>query len=276
MKLTYLGTAAAEGWPAVFCNCPYCVKAKEKGGKNIRTRSQALVNGNLLIDFPMDSYMHMLQNKLDFSAVEHILFTHSHLDHCSPIDLFFRSEGCYAHNMTSKKAAIYGNAKVKERLDQMILTYGEERYGLGYTVIEPYKPVFFGDYKVTPLKANHMATEDALVFLIESGGSTLLYLHDTGLPGNEFYEYLSSNKVKADFISYDCTFVSLPGSGGHMGLDTCQTLRENLREIGVVGETTINCVNHFSHNGTLIYDELVPVAKEIGFETSYDGMSVEF
>ena len=23
MKLTYLGTAAAEGFPAVFCNCEY-------------------------------------------------------------------------------------------------------------------------------------------------------------------------------------------------------------------------------------------------------------
>ncbi len=38
MKLTYLGTAAAEGWPAVFCNCPCCRQARVLGGKDIRTR----------------------------------------------------------------------------------------------------------------------------------------------------------------------------------------------------------------------------------------------
>ena len=50
MKLTYLGTAAAEGWPAVFCNCENCKEAARLGGRNIRTRSQALVNDDLLLD----------------------------------------------------------------------------------------------------------------------------------------------------------------------------------------------------------------------------------
>ena len=29
MKFTFLGTAAAEGWPALFCNCINCKKARE-------------------------------------------------------------------------------------------------------------------------------------------------------------------------------------------------------------------------------------------------------
>lgn len=28
MKFTFLGTAAAEGFPAVFCNCKYCKEAR--------------------------------------------------------------------------------------------------------------------------------------------------------------------------------------------------------------------------------------------------------
>lgn len=44
MQFQYLGTAAAEGWPAVFCRCKYCLEAQRLGGKNIRTRSQAIVN----------------------------------------------------------------------------------------------------------------------------------------------------------------------------------------------------------------------------------------
>jgi ribonuclease BN (tRNA processing enzyme) len=91
MKLTYLGTAAAEGWPALFCRCEYCKKALERGGKNLRTRSQAMVNDDLLIDFPADSFSHMQQNGLNFSAVKTLLITHSHMDHFSPTDLHLRS-----------------------------------------------------------------------------------------------------------------------------------------------------------------------------------------
>ena len=60
MQFTYLGTAAAEGWPAVFCRCKYCLEAQRLGGKNIRTRSQAIVNDDLLIDLPPDTYLHKL------------------------------------------------------------------------------------------------------------------------------------------------------------------------------------------------------------------------
>ena len=55
MQFQYLGTAAAEGWPAVFCRCKYCLEAQRLGGKNIRTRSQAIVNDDLLLDLPPDT-----------------------------------------------------------------------------------------------------------------------------------------------------------------------------------------------------------------------------
>ena len=51
MQFQYLGTAAAEGWPAVFCRCKYCLEAQRLGGKNIRTRSQAIVNDDLPVSY---------------------------------------------------------------------------------------------------------------------------------------------------------------------------------------------------------------------------------
>ena len=51
MKIQYLGTAAAEGIPAIFCDCKTCQKARKLGGKEIRTRSQAIIDDRLLIDF---------------------------------------------------------------------------------------------------------------------------------------------------------------------------------------------------------------------------------
>lgn len=61
MKLRYLGTAAAEGVPAVFCPCPACAHARKVGGKEVRTRSGAIVDDALKLDFPGDAYMQALK-----------------------------------------------------------------------------------------------------------------------------------------------------------------------------------------------------------------------
>ena len=278
MKLTYLGTAAAEGWPALFCRCEYCVKALERGGKNLRSRSQALVNDDLLIDFPADSFSHMQQNGLNFSAVKNLLITHSHMDHFSPTDLHLRSTSYYAHNLTTPHLTLYGNERVMKLLERERITREEEPNDTGITAVqaEAYKPFTAGKYRVTPLPAFHAMNEKAFVYLIEDGEKTLLYLHDTGELFDEVYDYLAANKVRADLISYDCTYVALPSGGGHMGLDSCPKVRARLESIGVVHENTVHVINHFSHNGKLIHDELEPAAKELGFLTSYDGMVVEF
>ncbi len=278
MKLTYLGTAAAEGWPAVYCNCEYCKKAKELGGKNLRTRSQALVNGDLLLDFPADTYAHALKNALDLSAVKYCFVTHSHIDHFVPIDLLFRYEGYYAHGLTEPRFDVYGNEAVAKRFDYFVRGVNEEwrDQPLGMHVIKAFEPVRAGDYEVTPLKAYHAEGENAFVYLIKQGGKTLLYLHDTGILPDESVRWLADNRVAADLISYDCTYVALPGAGGHMGIDTAQLMRNALARAGVSTENTVSVINHFSHNGKLVYDELAPLAEKLGFVTSYDGLVLEF
>lgn len=51
MRFQYLGTAAAEGFPAIFCNCEYCQNARRLKGKNIRTRSQAIIDRETFVGF---------------------------------------------------------------------------------------------------------------------------------------------------------------------------------------------------------------------------------
>ena len=98
MKFRYLGTAAAEGFPAVFCNCEYCNVARKTGGKNIRTRSQAVIDDDLLIDFPPDTYSHALLTGLNLGKIKHLLVTHSHMDHFFPQE-FELLVICFAHDM---------------------------------------------------------------------------------------------------------------------------------------------------------------------------------
>jgi phosphoribosyl 1,2-cyclic phosphate phosphodiesterase len=277
MKITYLGTAAAEGWPAIFCNCEYCKKAKSLGGKNIRTRSQALINDDLLIDFPTDTLTHAQKNKLDLSTVKFCFVTHSHLDHFQPLDILCRIGNGYSHGMTEETLRFYGNEFVRRRFEHF-MEIEEENYPPQATMteIKAYQVIEVGGYKITPLPAYHVDRETPFVYLIEKDGQAILYLHDTGMLFDEVFEYLEKNKIRADLISYDCTYVALPSGGGHLGLDSVPTLRKKLEKIGVSDEKTISVVNHFSHNGMLLHDELVEAAGKINCLASYDGMVVEF
>ena len=45
MEIRLLGTAAAEGYPAIACPCKHCGVARERGGRNLRKRSHVLVDG---------------------------------------------------------------------------------------------------------------------------------------------------------------------------------------------------------------------------------------
>ncbi len=117
MKSTYFGTAAAEGFPAIFCQCDYCKKARLLGGKNIRTRAQALVENELLIDFNADTYWHFLANGIQGDAIPYLLITHSHSDHFYPEELE-RHQAPFAHEMRSPFLDVY-SGKVDQRLKEM-------------------------------------------------------------------------------------------------------------------------------------------------------------
>ena len=280
MKLTYLGTAAAECWTALFCRCPYCRKAREAGGRNLRTRSQSIVNGDLLIDFPPDSMAHLLHNGLCFADVKNLIFTHSHRDHFFPEDIRLRDGSVYAHHLTEDDTLdIWGGERVMAALERITGLTPEVTGKARATthLILPGMTFTAGRYTISTLRANHYKGDEAMNFVICDGEKTLLYLHDTGFPFDEVFEWLGANGIKANLISCDCTNGSLPsGWSSHMGLDKCTELKVRFDEMGVSGPDTIYVVNHFSHNGGLIYDDMVVEAAKLGFLTSYDGMTVEF
>ena len=76
-RLCDLGTAVLpEGVPSLFCNCKVCKDSRARGGKNIRSRSQALINGEVLIDFNADTVAHFLKYGYDCDKVRACLITH--------------------------------------------------------------------------------------------------------------------------------------------------------------------------------------------------------
>lgn len=51
---------------------------------------------------------------------------------------------------------------------------------------------------------------------------------------------------------------------------------KKLQEFGFIDESTICAINHFSHNGKYIYDELPQLVGDDGFVIAYDGLEVVF
>jgi len=278
MKLTYLGTAAAEGCPALFCNCDCCRTARERGGKDMRTRSQSLVNEDLLIDFPPDTLMHFHQNAIRGDRVESLLITHSHDDHYYRQDIR-RHGGFYAYNMEHERLRIVCPERVYDDLTDYFARVDTKITATMEVVqAKPYEPMQLGRYRVTPLRAKHAPGQVALIYVIEDGEKSLLYAHDTGYFYDEVLEYIQKEGLRFDLASFDCTYAQLPcaDSKNHMGLDTVERLTARLREIGAIDGATRLFVNHFSHNGNPLHDQMEEKARAIGCEVAYDGCVAEF
>ena len=275
MKFRYFGTAAAEGWPGLFCSCENCKRAKNAGGRNIRTRSQSLINEDLLIDFPPDTYHHVILHGLDLTKIKYIIFTHSHQDHFYPQD-FHMTYPPFAYNENKENIPqinIYGN----ESINKYAAEFENRGDILKFHEIHAFEKYNIGKYIITPLKADHDYSQNCLFYIIEDEKGKILYAHDTGYFPDETWDYLQNNinNKKFDFVSLDTTNGILDGRSGHMGTEAGYDVKKRLIYMGAADDKTVFCFNHFSHNGAKIYDELVPIAEKAGFLVSYDGMKLD-
>ncbi len=268
MKLMYLGTAAAEGAPAIFCNCDHCRYAREKGGREIRMRSGAMIDGALKLDFSGDAYAQALRFGLSYAGLSDILITHSHEDHFCPEDLS-RVTAPDAHGRGP--LTVWGDEKVGKRL----APYVERKKGmLVFRLIRPFETQLISGYAVTALPAIHCwgGDEKPLMYLIEKDNCSLLYAHDTDEFPEEVMAFLAGRRI--DLISLDCTNGVLDLDYiGHMGISDNLRLKEALLACSAAGERTVFVANHFSHNGLVPHEELE--RRLPGFLVSYDGMEVE-
>ena len=273
MKLQYLGTAAAEGIPSLFCRCEVCKRARERGGREIRSRSQAVVNGRLLIDFPSDSFGHCTAWDLDLSQIDSCIITHVHGDHTFPWEFYHLKKGNSTLPEEYGGFHLYGSEDILSR-------FADPEKGssgrLRLHTVKPFESFELCGLTVTPLKANH-GTAHPYIYMIEEDGHALLYAHDTDMLPEETWEFLRERHVRFDLVSLDCTGGAAEDLGKycHMYLGVNKKCRARLLEYGLADEKTVFVLNHFSHNGLQVnYKEFCEIAEPLGFEVSYDGMEV--
>lgn len=272
MKIKYLGTAAYEGVPSLFCKCRVCTLSRKSGGRNLRSRSQALINDELLMDFNADTVWHYQKYGFDWDKICGCLITHSHYDHLYVDDIEMAAKGySQEHRPLYFYAAQSGYEKIKAVTEK---TDG----GASVELIEAGKRFTVGRYAVLPLWANHDPRATPVVYSIAADGKRLLYAHDSGVFPEKTWEFLKE-EGHFDFISLDCTgCLALGGDwvDGHMSFGTNLKTIERMKREGLADENTVVVINHFSHNGGQTYDEMREAVEKNGIIVSYDGLEIEF
>ena len=151
MQVTVLGSAAAEGWPGLFCECPQCGEARRRGGPNIRRRTAYRINTDTLVDFGPDIYWQSVAFGIDLAQIRHLFVTHSHADHLAPTELSYRRRG---YSRVTRPLTIYGNEQVFARLERELPVPLAELQA-ERVVLAPGATVQAGSLRVTALKAQH-------------------------------------------------------------------------------------------------------------------------
>ena len=277
MKLQILGSGGGEGYPALFCECAHCKAARKAGGKSLRSLSQSLIDGKLLIDLPAATHAHCLANGFGLGHIAHLLITHTHADHYVPQLLDVRGED-FAHGMAAEKLHIYGNEETERKFDG---TFGlfpirdAIRKNIVFHTVKAFEPFTAGEYTVTPLKANHAPEEDALNYIIDDGKTALLYLVDTGYPYPETLDRIVNYGKKYGCVVMDSTM----GTGyyeRHMNFAENRKLKEYLCGAGVCDGDTQFAITHITHNHAGTHDEIERDFAGSGIAVAYDGFTAEF
>lgn len=271
MKIKYLGTAAYEGIPGLFCQCDICKNAIKNGGKEVRTRAQALINDDLLIDFGPDTHKHYLTYKFDWLKIKYCLITHSHSDHFY-IDDMEQSQTGYVHGYPLK-LEYYSDEAAYDIMNERFLDPKMCQVAHANKV-KMGQIMNIGNYQVMAVRANHSLKTSPVVYAIGDGKKSILYLHDTGVLSDESLRQLQLFKT-FDLVSFDCTGGLQKGwYDGHMCLESNLLLIDKMEKMGLINDETIKVINHFSHNGQASYHDLLLEAQKYHIIVSYDGLEI--
>ncbi len=271
MEILFCGTAAAEGWPALFCVCSACASARKIGGKEIRSRAAYMLGDRIRVDFGPDSNLHQQKYGLAYDRIEHLLVTHSHDDHWFVQDLGYRRAGFAV--IPERPMIVWGNQRVEEKF---VRTNGDDwrRFGMEFRRLTAYQPIDLGEGTVaTPLSAAHDRGEECMNFLVEVDGRRTLLGHDTGWYDEPTWSYLNDRPI--DLLVLDCTHGTEDHLPNHLGGAVLAQVRDELARRRALAADAVCVATHFSHNCGALHTELERYFTPLGFRVAYDGMRIE-
>lgn len=286
--MIFYGTSAAEGIPDPFCTCYLCRNAREKGGKDIRSRSMFRLNEEVSIDLGADSFLQAVKYG-DFVNLRHVLVTHTHEDHFAYMMMGVRKmathriESPLHYYLTDQAYEIvdfYRNhvpilkGTLKELEQDGIICFHRQEFQ---------KPFEINGMKVLAFKGNHFGNmgEHCANYLIWlPDGKTLFYGLDTGYYLEEVFEELKQYHI--DYLISECTFGNADDRGekphGHLDIASCQLVFERLLKQGTITSRSHIYLTHINHCHTADHETMQRIFDQAGFSVpvtvAYDGMQI--
>lgn len=276
MKFKYLGTAAAEVVPALWCTCDTCRKCRQNGGKDIRRRASYLIDDDTMVDFGPDANWQVREFGIDLSAIKRLLITHPHEDHLDPVELMWRRPGFSVVENTVKVFGSHAVAcTIMETVSRCFNSYDMKSLKIDFHPLGHGSDVTDDDMRIVALTANHAPGRGALFYAVSRGGKTVLIGNDTGIPSEAVWSILET--MKFDMVSLDCTmaFAEPDCANGHMGVNAVLKFADRLRNAGCLNPGCRVIATHFSHNGRPLQSDLEAFFAPHQIEVAYDGMTVE-
>jgi phosphoribosyl 1,2-cyclic phosphate phosphodiesterase len=269
MRLIFLGTAAAEGYPGIFCSCEHCSQARQMGGKNLRFRSALLVNQDLMIDFGPDIQASALRYSQSLWGVTTGLVTHAHSDHFYPENFMMRSV-VFTGKLPPPTLHLYGSRDVAAILsesfpDQTIIHLESQ-------AVKAFESWKSGRYTITAYRAFHAVDSlEALFYGLDDGNHAILYATDTGSFPEDTRQALKGR-------SFDVIILEETMGGGnyeqHLGFDTFLEQVQWIRKAGLLRPGGRIVATHFSHSGNPLHAELEAIFRPYEVEVAFDGMEI--
>jgi phosphoribosyl 1,2-cyclic phosphate phosphodiesterase len=269
MKLFFLGTGAAEGFPGIFCNCENCREARALGGKSLRFRSALLVNDDLLIDFGPDLLASAIRFNKNFSGVTTGLVTHAHTDHFY-IGNFEMRKKDFTGQLDIPTLRLFGSHDVKDMLTQAFDDFSELR--LDVTTVKAFDTWKENGYSFTAYRAYHAIDHlEALFYSVEDGQHAFLYATDTGSFPEDTWQALAGKSF--DVIILEETLGNIPYSQ-HMTVENFLNHMRRMTSAGMLRPGGRMIAHHMSHSGNPTHEKIEAILGPHGIEVAYDGMEI--
>jgi len=269
MKLHLLGTGGADGIPSFFGRGELSDFAREHGGKDIRTRSGAVVDDVLKIDFGPDTYAQAAAQGLSPADWKWIVVTHSHYDHFDPGQLQY----CLPPFVPSAACApeVLGNNTALQALSRAFSDSGS----IATRCIESFAAVTVGDFTITPISAYHKLDEDSFNLIVESHGKHMLYATDTGVYQQATWDFISGRRF--DCVVIEATDGFSPSDyWGHLSCDEVVGMIAQMRKLGCVDANTRVLTTHHAASGGATHSQLEEFFAPHGIIVGYDGLTLSF
>ena len=284
MRLVFLGTAAAEGIPGLWCGCRVCREARKRGGKDLRRRCSYLIDNDTMIDFGPDSFWQSQTEHIDLPELRRIIFTHPHGDHMSPEQLYYRRSPGFCVDVPEYPLDILASKETMRELVRGLIngsaagvdpTQIFDYLRLRPTIVKPGEWTSSGDVEMLPVTASHAPGLGAMIYAIRRSGRTVLIANDTGDLAPEAWAMLEGVKLDAAVIECTIVFHNPDAARTHLGFNSTLRFRQKLVEMGCLAPNAPVYANHFSHNGHVLHDELKEKFAPHGITVAYDGLNIE-